>query len=405
MNIACLPYCLEQERFFRLLIAALPSGDQGRIIGVRKRDWSRIASALLPTSHLTPLSDDVAERILALDARLELLNFPRRDPARVRERLLKRATQWYHYFRRELAGVDLLIAWNGFPVPPAAGLAAARSLGIPTIYAELGVLPGTIAFDPRGINFQNSLTGRPADFYRAVTLDERKVHDLFNATLPQRAPKKMPANTTPDQPLPPRFLFFPMQVHDDTQLQLFSPRFRSMEETARYLRQEVIAHNRRTGDTLELVIKEHPSDAGRADYARLRETMPDVTFLRWTPIRDIVPKAQAVATINSSVGIETLFSLRPVITLGSAFYNVPGLVRHLGEDALADVLPEVIGQPVDEDLITRFLYFLRYHYLVTMPYWTADEATIRPAVERILDLYHHRLPWLEELVSSCRAGI
>ena len=86
--------------------------------------------------------------------------------------------------------------------------------------------------------------------------------------------------------------------------------------------------------------------------------------------------------------------MRPVATLGRALYNVPGVARHVRADEdLADVLPELVDQPVDEDLITRFLYFLRYEYLLPLTLKGADRTNVHPAARRIVDVLEGRLAW------------
>jgi capsular polysaccharide export protein len=297
-----------------------------------------------------------------------------------------------------LAGVDLLVVWSGFRLPLRAAVCAAKSLGTKTLYCENGVLPGTMAMDPKGVNFAGSLAGRGPELFLKVHLDPEKEKALLGTALQQRPMRRTlrPADdhTADDQPLPERYVLFPMQVHDDSQVLLFSPRFRSMEQAARYIAEQVEQYNARTGDSLALVVKEHPSDAGRADYRELRRSLPGAHFLRRAPISDIIGGARAVIVLNSSVGVEGLLYLRPVVTLADAFYNVPGVVRHLeGDEELADVLPAVIDQPVNRELTTKFLYFLRYEYLLPLSLRSASEETIGPAVQRVMDVLYDRLSW------------
>jgi capsular polysaccharide export protein len=185
-----------------------------------------------------------------------------------------------------------------------------------------------------------------------------------------------------------------MQVHDDSQVLVFSPRFDTVAEAVRYTAEQVDQYNARTGDDLALVVKEHPSDYGRIDYRALRESLPRVRSVRTTPVSEIVGKARAVVTLDSSVGVEALLNMRPVATLGRALYNVPGVARHVRpEERLADVLPELVGRPEDEDLVTKFLYFLRYEYLLPLTMKDATRDNVPPAAQRIVDVLDGRLAW------------
>jgi capsular polysaccharide export protein len=48
--------------------------------------------------------------------------------------------------------------------------------------------------------------------------------------------------------------------------------------------------------------------------------------------------ARAVVTLNSSMGLQAFFYERPVITLGRAFYALPGLVHPAGDQATLNAL-------------------------------------------------------------------
>jgi len=384
------------SRFFGQVGGALPGDIVVKHLNVYRLLAGTLFGSIWPHE---PISSEVADRITLFYRLNKTVRHQKRDTKRWRHRLAKRADQFYWFFRKKLFGADMLIVWNGFALPLAAAVAAARSLGIKVVFCEHGVLPGTIAMDPKGINFANSLSGKPAQFFREIALDPAKVESVFSARLQQR-PLRKPSSrasspTDDDKLLPERYMLFAMQVHNDSQVLLFSPRFHSMEQAVTYVAEELIEYNKRTGDSLRLVVKEHPSDSGRIDYTALRQSLPDAYFLRTTPISKIIGNAQAVITINSTVGVEALLHLRPVITLGDAFYNVPGVVRHLNDkEDLAEVLVETVGRPVDRDLISRFLYSLRYEYLVPAPPKTTDRDTVSPAAQRILDILYDQLSWM-----------
>jgi capsular polysaccharide export protein len=85
-------------------------------------------------------------------------------------------------------------------------------------------------------------------------------------------------------------------------------------------------------DDAILVVKQHPLDYGvertPARMAALieRHGLADrVFFLRKTSIDKIMATAHAVITINSTAGLAAIIESKPVLCVGRAFYNIPGL--------------------------------------------------------------------------------
>ncbi|MDO8684359.1 MAG: hypothetical protein Q7N50_12845 [Armatimonadota bacterium] len=343
----------------------------------------------------TPVADELLESLTRFYYLKKTIKHPDLETARFRNRLNRRATQWYRFFRRKMSGIDLLVVWNGFSIPVGAAVAAARECGVKTLFCENGTLPGTLSMDPAGVNFNSSLTGKPPEFFRRITMDDAKVKDLLRTPLQQRPLRNasgIQKGFHDHLSLPERYVLFAMQVHDDTQVLLFSPHLQSMEAAVTYVAEQVKDYNARSGDHVRLVVKEHPSDYGRVDYSSLRASFPDIYFLLTTPVNEALQDALAVLTLNSSVGVEALIRFRPVITLGEAFYNVPGVVRHVEpKEDLSKALSETIDQPIDRDLVTRFLYFLRYEYLVPVSVKSAARQTIAPAVQRVMDAVDGKL--------------
>jgi capsular polysaccharide export protein len=280
--------------------------------------------------------------------------------------------------------VDLLVVWGGFQLPVAAALAAARDAGVATLFCENGYLPKTIVVDRMGINAGNSLMGKPAEFYRGVLLDDTRRENLFDMPLVTR-PLKSGSATSENIVLPERFAFLPLQVHDDSQILLYSPHFPDMPSVVRFCAEGIEAYNRRNAAQLRLVVKEHPSDHGRIDYSDAFRAFPDVVFTKLMNTQQLIQKSAAVITVNSTVGIEAMLHLKPVIALGDAFYAIPGLVQPRGRnDDLAGILEQILEKPVDRDLIEHFLYFLRYDYLAPLDRNDLASSDPAPAVAKIM---------------------
>ena len=302
---------------------------------------------------------------------------------------------FYSYLNKHK--IDLVCVWNGTLVPLAAATRIARKTGRQTLFFENGYLPNTTTVDPCGVNYANSLVGKPRSFYDDITVDADKLRQLYTAKPAIRAlktkwyhflRKKQPQGQPEAVRLPEKYMFVPFQVNDDTQVLLNSPHIKTMPELLAAVVPAVEQHNKITGDNLSLVVKEHPSDFGRVDYTSLRETYSSkAVFLRYFPTPQLIEQAAGIITINSSVGIEALLKHKPVITLGNAFYNVPGLTVHVPEPASLVGAIAAVNQPVDGTLIDKFLYYLRYQYLAEGSWRQPDKTHLQCVKEKIVNLF------------------
>lgn len=274
---------------------------------------------------------------------------------------INRAVMWlrviYRYCasirRLRRARVAAIAVWNGLRYPENVLALAARRLGLKVLYFELGALPNTLAIDSAGVNFLNSVPRDPA-FFRSLPL----THTAPEIRLLER-PAAARKASEPARPLPRRFIFAPFQVAADTQIVAFSPWIRDMHEFHAVLG-ELQARLRRAGSDLEVVVKEHPSCP--VNYADLHGQR-GVTFANHLPTPELLAKAEAIITINSSVGLEAMLLGKPVITLGQAFYALPGLAASVrGVDQLEAAV--LRAEAPDEALVTRFIHWLARDYLV-----------------------------------------
>ena len=293
---------------------------------------------------------------------------------------------FYNYLNKH--NINLVCVWNGTLVPLAAATRVAGKTGRPTLFFENGYLPNTTTIDPCGVNYANSLVGKPRSFYDDVAVDAEKLRQMYTAKPVIRAlktkwfhlPQKKQRQKQIEEFQPPeKYIFVPLQVNDDTQVLLNSPHIKTMPELLAAVVPAVNQHNKVTGDSLGIVVKEHPSDFGRVDYSGLREKYSNsgVIFLRHFSTPQLIDEASGIITINSSVGIEALVKHKPVITLGNAFYNVPGLTVHVLEPANLSAAIAAVNQQPDNTLIDKFLYYLRYQYLAEGSWRQPDKTHLQ----------------------------
>lgn len=308
------------------------------------------------------------------------------------------------HFRRVVAAVHAFLVdsaprgvfcWNGSGL--AAGVAAqlARARGIPVAYGENGYLPGTMQLDPLGVNAAASFGAAHISLSQVLEREwtEAQYREL-QAVLDtyrrggklqpeQRRPRKLRASAlaylqqglidlrtrqpnmkgnrlVPEHPpaLPERFVFFPLQVRQDSQLTVHSPVYgNGLDQAVDDLSSALAA---RAPDT-RLVVKLHPADRRKTDYDAVIRRHPDVVWIGSGDVRDILRRSSAVVTVNSTVGVEALVFDKPVVVLGNAAYGFDGLVHPISaRDQLADALSAALSTPPDADITMRYLAFLYF---------------------------------------------
>ena len=133
-----------------------------------------------------------------------------------------------------------------------------------------------------------------------------------------------------------------------------------------------------------LVFKEHPSSPIR--YPDLHERSgPRERFANGNDTQTLIEDADAVITVNSTVGLEAILLGKPVLVLGRAFYAIPGLTLSAeGPEELAEALHRLSDWKPDPVLRRKFLDYLSQDYCVPgswrepdRAHWRAVEARVR----------------------------
>ncbi len=408
------------QRFFIALAHAF--GDAAEVIFFNRRPEDRNranANGLRVVPELrrksgsaaAEISTEAMERMIRRD---RLVLGRSADEARVSSLLRRRARHDYLASADCLGGGEYagVLVWNGEFTSQQAAIAAATEQETPVVYFENGYVGRSLQIDQNGVNCSNSLSGRPAAFYESVDVDENRLEEAcarlregkpafpgpngFDGVREATFAKKVLArmhrrviapwaepelyvgnsrprhawrravarrrSLAPDRTeLPERYVFLPLQVRDDTQLLFNSPWIRHPAEAV-----DVCVEALREVDPgLRLVVKEHPQDLFWVDYSEARQKHPAVIWLQKYDIQEILSKAEIVVTVNSSVGYQALVHGKSVITLGEAFYNVPGLVVSPRDAAgLAAAIAASLETPLPSRLLSQFLYHSLFEYFV-----------------------------------------
>jgi hypothetical protein len=109
-----------------------------------------------------------------------------------------------------------------------------------------------------------------------------------------------------------KYVFFPLQIPHDQSIRYFS------DNTEEDVVRAVLEWSARSGVTV--VFKPHPiNKKSMAPFAEMAKSAN--AYWSTANIHDLVKHAAGVFTINSGVGFEALFQLKPVVTFGRAEYD------------------------------------------------------------------------------------
>lgn len=125
------------------------------------------------------------------------------------------------------------------------------------------------------------------------------------------------------------FYLLPLQLNADSQIRLHS----SVDSVTEVIQTTIKSFSKHANNKAILVIKNHPLDPWFVDYPAvikksIKENKLDenrVLYLEAGNLDAMLKKAKGTVLVNSTVGTSSLEVGCPVIALGSAIYNMPGL--------------------------------------------------------------------------------
>ena len=131
------------------------------------------------------------------------------------------------------------------------------------------------------------------------------------------------------------FYLFPMQMEMDFQIRAYSPFADQVEPITRV----IASFAANAPSSSRLVFKIHPMDPGLRNWpgvihriaARLGIS-ERVHFIDGGSLETLIESCAGVVTINSTVGVSTIQSGKPLKVLGNAIYDIPGLTFQGGLD-------------------------------------------------------------------------
>ncbi|RMC97152.1 capsular biosynthesis protein [Aquitalea palustris] len=125
-----------------------------------------------------------------------------------------------------------------------------------------------------------------------------------------------------------RFFLVALQVFNDSQVLHHS----SYDDVREFIIQIITSFAGHAAHDHHLLLKHHPMDRGHRHYQQLIQQVAQqqgvshrVHYLHDAHLPSLLKASRGVITINSTVGLSALYHGKPVITLGSALYDIAGL--------------------------------------------------------------------------------
>jgi capsular polysaccharide export protein len=272
-----------------------------------------------------------------------------------------------------------MIIWNGLKFRQRVAISAAKAQDINCLYMENGLLPGMTTLDSQGINFQNSVP-------RSEVFFDQLNSQSFQPVLIEKLSKPLTDQFTDKPPsLPEHYIFVPFQVNTDSQIILFSPWIKDMIDLVKQLD---LASQQLGQNMPDIIFKPHPACDQKYDALIEQYKHHDkLHFNTQTPTPVLIQHAKAVATINSTVGIESLLLNKKLITLGHAFYQLPRLcLSAIDLSSLTECLKQVDSWEVDQGLRTAFFNYLAADYQVPGRWQEASDHHLKACAMQLASL-------------------
>jgi capsular polysaccharide export protein len=231
---------------------------------------------------------------------------------------------------------------------------------------ENGLVKGYTTLDRQGVNFGNSLP-RESAFYRNQIAHVSEFQPI------EADPKSIN--------LPKRFIFVPFQVNGDSQVICYSHWVKNMSHMADILIE--CAPELKEKD-VSIVVKPHPNCSTPNDELLNHLLSNNITVVKDIDSKALVSLAEAVVTINSTVGLEALEAGKKVIVLGQAFYNIPDMV--LSANSLSELkacFKKLSGWEPDARAVQGLFHYLRNTYQIKGNWREADQEHLNMCLEKL----------------------
>ncbi|WP_294333730.1 capsular biosynthesis protein [uncultured Sphingomonas sp.] len=192
------------------------------------------------------------------------------------------------------------------------------------------------------------------------------------------------------------FFLFPLQLTGDYQIREHSP-FGTMMTAADYV---LDSFAQCAPADAHLLVKEHPLDCGFHNWRSFLQKRAEalgvadrVHHIDGGDLAKLARDTQGMVCVNSTSGTLALTAGKPVIVLGDAIYDVPGVTHQGHLDRFWDA-----PQAPDMALYDAFRRVLHEHCLVRggLASQSATETLVQNSIERLLGETSEEIAWVSE---------
>jgi len=302
---------------------------------------------------------------------------------------------YYHFFQKNK--IEVLLFWNGFKLKSAVARIAAELLNIKCLYFEKSLIPYYFQIDTNGINYDNSNklllsknlnndSLQPINYFINLIEKKQPVHDPLSKINKLTKIKYLLIERKRDDflsivmsnlksfintirygslkvldkqnfELEKDFIFFPLQVNNDTQLVCYGNSFTSNVNIIK----EISGIIQKLDPTCRILIKIHPDERDSRENYKIKKIVNELSncFISNKSTTELIKNSKFTITINSSVGFEAILLQKPVVVLGNSLYSDSNLVIKINDlEELKQIYLNISTFKSDDINVMQFANFL-----------------------------------------------
>ncbi len=322
---------------------------------------------------------------------------------------------WQHYNAgrigdgAKIAEMEIMLLWNGYHDADITNKLNQKKTKL--FYFENGYFPKTLQLGRHGVNAQSDVAklssenllnfnypheNIPTIYFSPIKISRlvttfaymlthalhlgQGLHALYKQLrkLYLRFRKKV-SDTDIDISSHGKYILFPLQVNDDTQITINSP-FTDMSEAV----DKVISVARKLN--LKLILKEHPQEHALMSYKKFCK-MENVFCCANCDLRELIEKASFIVVVNSSVGLQALSYGKKLVLLGDACYGMlPGVFRSECADSecIQDAFERVMQDTNTMQDVSRYIDHFKNDIFIKGDWKNPDAELLHNISQRIL---------------------
>lgn len=232
--------------------------------------------------------------------------------------LLIKHLQLLAFYQQQFGSLkfDLLLVWNGITHSfQTAGVEVARSMNIPVIFLERGLIPKSIFYDFEGINAESSIGKNPLWQEQPHLLTDSRLFSKIKEIVINTGGGLVAESSQTSMITLENYVFFPLQRDTDSNILFNSPYVKNMFSILSTLNSWIFQYQK----NISILVRPHPEDP---KYHYTKHLIFDNLIIQADgSLLETIEKSSRVMTVNSTIGFTSLIFDKPVIALGKSVYS------------------------------------------------------------------------------------